>query len=96
MLSRLALSGHRAGSLTVAFFAIAALVAAIAAPTALAMPARDARATALVAADAQPPSVPSGMAWGTKTATSIAVRWNASTDNTSCLLYTSPSPRDRS
>jgi hypothetical protein len=32
MLSRLALSGHRAGSLTVAFFAIAALVAAVTAP----------------------------------------------------------------
>ena len=49
------------------------------APTPTAAP--TATPTATPSQDTQAPSVPSGMAWNGTTQTSIALRWNASTDN---------------
>jgi chitin-binding protein len=37
--------------------------------------------------DTQAPSVPQGMAWTTKTKTSLGLRWNASTDNRGVVGY---------
>src|SRR5918997_963374 len=65
--------------------ALASVLAITFAPSAGARP--DHRLTSRAAADTQPPSVPSGMAWTTKTATSIGLKWNASSDNVGVAGY---------